>query len=257
MDKKMARIILIALVAVLAACTSPRFSATTFPYQIDEAALKEKPIRTVVIASANVSGEPTRYHLQQPSGRVDRLVSNYLQENGFKVAPGYRFDNAWNQALRTHGELYDPTTGRVDPQTWQAVMVQTVKALAEQGDIDAVVFTDLIEHEVRHNVGLDHLAQWYGVSRKPDTASHDKSITATFDWNKPLKGASLVITIFNTDLKGVFASRGGLDTLQVIDTRDERYVRRKRLLENERYLMEGIQIAFHPFIPMKDYPAAK
>lgn len=258
----MSRIVLAVLLAPMLAltlygCSASRYSDTFFPYELDQAALKEKPIETVVIASANISGEPTRYHLQQPAGRIDKMVASYLDEHGYEVAPGYLFDNAWNQAIRTHGEMYDPTTGRVDPQTWQAVMVQTMAALAEDGKVDAVVFTDVVEHDVVHNVGMEHLAQWWGVSRRPDTLSNAQGVPADFNWNRPLKGASLVITVYRADSKGLFTSRGGLDTLQVVNNKrnDGTYVRRKKLLDNERNLWEGIRLAFHPFIPMADYPA--
>jgi hypothetical protein len=79
------------------------------------------------------------------------------------------------------------------------------------------------------------------------------------DWNQTVKVASLHITVFNIDLEAVFASRGGLDTLQVLDNKGSRtrYVRRKRLLDNDRHIQEGIEIAFHPLIPMKNYPGGE
>jgi hypothetical protein len=241
---------------LLAGCSATVSNTTAFPYQIDSAKLQEKPIRRVIIASVNVSGEPTRYHLQKASSQVDAKVKRYLEANGLQVAPTYLFDNAWNQAIRTYGELYDPTTGRVDGDTWRAVMITTAKALQEEGTIDAIVFTDLIEHDSAHNVGLDHLAQWNGVSRKPGFSSAGQTSVSDMDWNQTVKVASLGISIFTVNLEGVFSSRGGLDTLQVLDSKASktRYVRRKRILDNDRNVEEGIRLAFHPFIPMKDYP---
>jgi hypothetical protein len=134
-------------------------------------------------------------------------------------------------------------------------MVTTMKAL--QGtDIDAIVFTDVIERDVSHNVGMDHMALWDGVSRKPGFASASASLSEGFDWNKTLKAATLVITIYTVDLEGVFSGRGGLDTLQVINAKDSpaTYVRRRKIFDSDDNLQEGIEIAFHPFIPMKHYP---
>src|SRR5690625_7326193 len=93
----------------------------------------------VALSTANLSGEPTLQHLQQGAGRVHGLVRQYLVRHGYEVVPDHVFDNAWNQAVRTYGNMYDPTTGRVDPQTWRAVMVTTAATLREQGDIDAIV----------------------------------------------------------------------------------------------------------------------
>ncbi|MDX9874560.1 MAG: hypothetical protein RBS88_06585 [Spongiibacteraceae bacterium] len=256
----MSRFFLVVLIAaLLAGCSSASYSPTAFPYEINEERIKEANIRRVIIASANVSGEPTRHHLQQPAARIDRLVKQYLEQNGYQVVDGHHFENAWNQAIRTYGDIYDPTTGRVDGPTWNAVMVETLSALAQRGDVDAVIFTDVIEHEVAHNIGLEHLAQWWGVSRKPHVARQNTQISTDFNWNQPVRAASLVITIYLPDLTGVFASRGGLDTIQSLDGRtgSGRWVRRKNMLESEKELMEGIRLAFHPFIPMQDYPGRR
>lgn len=249
------RIALVALAALICACSSQDYNPTTAPYQIDKTVLAKKAIKRVVIASANVSGEPTRYFLQKPAARIDAKVKQYLEKNGYQVAPNYEFDNAYNQAVRTYGNLYDPTSGRVDPTTWRAVMASTIKAL-QGSNVDAIIFTDLIERDVSHTVGLDHLAMWDGVSRKPGFSTASASLSEGFDWNKQLKAATLVITIYTTDLEGVFTGRGGLDTLQVINAKSTpaTYVRRKNALTNNDNLEEGIAIAFHPFIPMENYP---
>jgi hypothetical protein len=249
------RITLAVIAVAIGACSSYDYNPTTAPYQIDRDVLAKKPIKRVVIASANISGEPTRYFLQKPAARIDASVKQYLEANGYQIAPNYEFDNAYNQAIRTYGNIYDPTSGRVDPTTWRAVMATALQSL-QGGNIDAIIFTDVIERDVTHNVGLDHLAQWDGVSRKPGFSTASASLTEGFDWNKPLKAATLVITIYTTDLEGVFSSRGGLDTLQVINTKSNpaSYVRRKRSLNNDSNIEEGIAIAFHPFIPMKNYP---
>ncbi len=58
------------------------------------------------------------------------------------------------------------------------------------------------------------------------------------------------------ELKRLFASRGGMDATEAIDTRSSkgRYVRRRNMLENENHIKEGIELAFHPFIDMKEWP---
>ena len=58
------------------------------------------------------------------------------------------------------------------------------------------------------------------------------------------------------ELERVFVSRGGMDATEAIDTRSSsgRFTRRRNLLENEHFIMEGVQLAFHPMIEMKDWP---
>ncbi len=257
----MYRLLFLALLALLTACSSSGGLNPVMPtYQYNAEAIQKHPIKKVVIASANVSGEPTRYYLQNAAARVDEMVKTHLQKHGYTVAPNYVFENAWTQAIRTYGDLYDPTTGKVDPATYRAVMISAFKTIKESTDIDAVIFTDVVEVNVTHNVGLDHLAQWDGITRKPKTISAGtNTITGDFNWNQTIRAASLVITVYSSSLEGVFSSRGGLDVLEGIDTKggETTFSRRKRPLDAEDYVQEGIDLAFHPFIKMKDYPEKK
>lgn len=245
------------LLCIFAACsnTNRGDNPTTPKYQINREALQKKPLKKLIIATANISGEPTRYHLQSASVRIDEMVKKYLQDHGYQVAPSYQFENAWSQAIRTYGDMYDPTTGKVDAQTWRAVMITTIKTLKETTDIDAVVFTDVVSLNSAHDVGMDHLAQWDGVRRKPAYSSNTTDMPTDFNWGQTIEVASLAITIYSTDMEGLFSSRGGLDTLQEVNTKNKAtFIRRKRILENDTNIEEGIQLAFHPFIKMKNYP---
>lgn len=258
----MYRFLLLAVVALLTACASSGggLNPDMPPYQINAEALKNHPIKKVVIASANISGGPTLYYLQGAAARIDEMTKNYLQKNGYTVAPNYVFENAWMQAIRAYGDMYDPTTGKVDPTTYRAVMVTAFKTIKESTDIDAVVFTDVVEVNVSHSIGMDHLAQWDGVSRKPKTVSAGTSqITEGFNWAQTIKAATLVTTVYTSSLEGVFSSRGGLDVLEAIDTKggDTTFSRRKRPLDTDDNVQEGIELAFHPFIKMKNYPEKK
>lgn len=260
LESSMHRFLLLIAVTVLTACASSGLNTVMPTYQYNAEAVQKHPIKKVVIASANVSGEPTRYYLQNAAAHVDDQVKTYLQKHGYVVAPNYLFENAWAQAIRTYGDIYDPTTGKVDATTYRAVMFTTFKTIKETTDIDAVIFTDVVEVNVSHSVGLDHLAQWDGVSRKPKTISASTTaIEAGFNWNQTIKAASLVVTVYSAALEGIFSSRGGMDILEGIDTRggDTKFSRRKNPLDSDEYVEEGIQIAFHPFIKMKNYPEKK
>ncbi len=259
MRRPLVRVAIGAVIAVLAACASTSHNPTVFPYEINQTAIAQKPLKKLVIATTNVSGEPTRFYLQKASTRIDEMVKAYLEKHGYQIAPGYVFDNAWNQAVRTYGDMYDPTTGHVDPATWRAVMVTTATTLRDTTDIDAIVFTDVVERDSAHTVGMDHLARWDGVSRKPSMASAGaEGVPEGFDWNQSVKVASLVLTIYSTNMEGLFSSHGGLDTLQTIDTKGEaKFARRKHVLNDDSDIEEGIEIAFHPFIPMRSYPGDK
>lgn len=61
------------LLCIFAACsnTNRGDNPTTPKYQINREALQKKPLKKLIIATANISGEPTRYHLQSASVRID------------------------------------------------------------------------------------------------------------------------------------------------------------------------------------------
>ena len=63
------------------------------------------------------------------------------------------------------------------------------------------------------------------------------------------------IAWFNTELERIFSGEGGMDVTDAVDTRSgTAFVRRRDVLENENHIDEGIALAFHPIITMKNWP---
>ncbi|WP_417765431.1 hypothetical protein [Spongiibacter tropicus] len=251
-------LIVTALMAVItSACSSVSYNPTVYDYFIAKESLAKKPIKKIIIASVNVSGEPTRSMLRDSEGKIDGMVQDYLTANGYQIVPQHIFNNAWQQALLNFGDFYDPTTGKVDQVGWQNVMGATFKSLQEHKEIDAVLFTDLMVHDIQHSAGMKHYARWYGVTREPATEGATASVPSDFNWTQIIKGASLAVTIYSSEGQPLFSSRGGLDTLHAINSRKSQrsFVRRTKILSNSRNIEEGIELGFHPLIPMKRYPA--
>ena len=212
-------------------------------------------IKTVVLPHINL-GSPSRSYLEKEAPRIDGYVSIYLKENGYKVLPQREFKQHWNTALRAFGNPMDPTTGKINLKTFAQIMQSVRDEMVKSSDLDAFIFTDLVEFEVSFSGGLKHLARWDGVSRKPSLQGPGSGVSAEFDWNMQAAVASIQVSVFDTDLKRVFLGRGGMDATEAIDTRSSsgRYVRRRSILENRDNVMEGVQIAFHPFIEFKGWP---
>ena len=244
------------LSSLLLACSgTPTYNPTTFPYEIDQERVAKDDIRTVVIPHVNLGGV-TRNYLEKEAPRIDGYVSTFLKENGFKVLPQREFQQHWNTAVRIYGNPVDPTSGKVNMKAFSQIMQSVRDEMAKNTDLDAFVFTDLIEFEVPFSGGLKHLARWDGVSRKPSLQGPGSGVSADFDWNMQAAVASIQISIFDTELKRVFLGRGGMDATEAIDTRSStgRYKRRRNILENKVHVMEGIQLAFHPIIEMPGWP---
>jgi hypothetical protein len=244
------------LSALLVACAgTPTYNPTTYPFDINQEELAAKPVKNVVIAHVNLGGY-SRNYLEKEAPRIDADVTAYLRENGFKVLSQREFKQHWNAAVRAFGVPVDPTSGKTNMKTFAQIMQSVRDQMVKSSDLDAFIFTDLIELEVSFSGGLKHLARWDGVSRKPSLQGPGSSVSADFDWNMQAAVASIQISIYNAELQRLFAGRGGMDATEAIDTRSSkgRYIRRRNILENEANVMEGIRLALHPFIVMEDWP---
>lgn len=245
-----------AAVFILAACASgPTHNPTVFPFEINREALAAKPVKTVVITHVNI-GAPSRNYLDEVTPVLDGRVATYMERNGYKVLPQRAFRQHWNTAVRAFGDPVDPTTGRVNMKTFSQLMQSVRDRMQEETDLDAFVFTDLVELETPFNGGLKHLARWDGVTRRPSLQGPGSGVSGDFDWNMPASVVSLQVTIFDMELQRLFVSRGGIDATDSIDTRSSsgQYVRRRNILDNGAHIYEGIRLAFHPLIEMEDWP---
>lgn len=250
------RIFLIISLAFLASCSSTSsYNPTTFKYEINQEILAGKTLKKVVFANVSLSAPPPSY-LTKQNRKIRAMTKDFLQKNGYTLLPDYHFENAWKQANRTFGDIFDPTTGEIDINAWRGAMTTLGKAIREQTDADLIIFTDLIVHDVQHTGGMHHMARWYGVNRKPSIIGNDSAMPAGFDWTQAIKAASLMVTIFDPNLNRLFSSRGGIDTLYALNIKSSTpsFVRRKKMLSNNKNIEEGIRLAFHPFITMKNYP---
>jgi hypothetical protein len=248
--------VLAALSLALFACSStPTYNPTTYPFEIDKERLAADKVSTVVIAHVNLGGV-SRNYLEKEAPRIDASVRSYLKENGFKVLSQRVFQQHWNTAVRAYGNPVDPSSGKTNMKAFVQIMQSVRDQMAKTTDLDAFIFTDLVELQVAFSGGLKHIARWDGVSRKPSLQGPGSGVSGDFDWNMQAAVASIQISIYDMELKRLFSGRGGMDSTEAIDTRSSkgRYIRRRNILENKDNVMEGIRLAFHPFIEMKDWP---
>lgn len=246
---------LLLMTTLLPGCGSTEYNETVYPYQFNKELFdKEKPKR-LILATVNFAGTPTKSTLENAARRIDADIKAYLQSAGYEIVDDYIFDNAWNQAQRSHESIYDPTTGRVNVDTWRTVIIETAAQL-KKDRIDAVVFTDVIEELVQHDRTSNHYARWNGVTRKPATQGTGDGVPVDFNWSERIKAATLVVNIYSINLKGMFNSQAGIDTLQAVDLKlsNPGWVRRKKILDDDDHIEEAIKLAFHPLIPISNYP---
>lgn len=246
------------LLTMLNACGSATvgggYNATT-PSNVFESAVFEKlDSRVVVIASVNL-GVPSRNYLAKREQFLDARVTEYLESAGYDVRPQREFSQRWNNAVLIYGDPIDPTTGRVNQKSFIQIVQAVRDQLRQQTDIGSIVFTDIIEKDVYYEQGLNRVTRFDGVTRKPAIQGAGSGVTADFDWSRAVSAATLRVAWFNMDLERMFSGEGGMEVTDAVDTRSgTAFVRRRDVLENENQVDEGIAIAFHPVIPMKNWP---
>jgi hypothetical protein len=200
-------------------------------------------------------GGPSRNYLTKREAFVDARVQEYLEDAGYEVRPQREFAQRWNNAILIYGDPIDPTTGRVNQKSFIQIVQAVRDQLREQTDIGSIVFTDIIEKDVYYEQGLNRVTRFDGVTRKPAVQGAGSGVTAEFDWSRPVAAATLRVAWFNMNLERLFSGEGGMDVTDAVDTRSgTAFVRRRDVLENENHIDEGIAIAFHPVIPMKNWP---
>jgi len=254
------RMISIVLISVsvttfVSSCATTReYNPTTSPNELKADVLAKGPIKNVVIANVNI-GSPSRNYVERSEAMIDGRVAAYLKSNGYNVLPQREFAQRWENAKLIYGDPVDPTTGRVNTKTF-IQMIQAVRdEMLERTQVDAIMFTDLIEHDVVVGGGMNHVARFHGVTRKPPLKGAGDGVSADFDWGAAVAAISIQISIYDKDLDQLFVGIGGIDLSDAIDTRTgSGWTRRKDVLENESFIDEGIQLALHPLIKMANWP---
>ena len=246
------------LITLLVACGSATvgggYNVTTPTNIFDEGLFSQLESDVVVIANVNLGG-PSRNYLQKRELFVDQRVEEYLESAGYTVRPQREFAQRWSNAILIYGDPIDPTTGRVNQKSFIQIVQAVRDQLREQTDITSIIFTDIIEKDIYYEQGLNRITRFDGVTRKPAIQGAGSGVTSEFDWSRAVAAASMRVAWFNMDLGRVFSGEGGMEVTDAVDTRSgTAFVRRRDVLENDNHIDEGLAIALHPAIPMKNWP---
>jgi len=240
------------IAATLSACASgPIGGGTLFEAKLEPKLQDKTQYKNLIIATVNY-GKPSRNYLEEYEPLIDGYVEAALVKAGYNILPSSLFASAWQDAVRKWGSPYDETTGRLN-QAFNYAVAETIKALNESTEVDAIVFTNLMEQQVYFSPTGSHTTHFLGVTRKPSTKGGD-GITADFDWIQAVDAVGLYIwTLDAEDFSLLFNGAGGIEVTETLDLKPAtpRWVRTKRVLDNETYIEEGLELALHPWIPSK------
>lgn len=242
---------------LLCACTnspSDNVAATAFPYTIASAEVGADQYPRVLIAPVNF-GKPSRKYLRPYESRIDEFVRDYLKEANFQLVSSAVFEDEWKAGVRRFGDPYNPTTGKINQNSFAKTLHYVFENLRARGNVDAVIFTDLIERQVSYGASVNRVARWDGVSRKLSTQGPGSGVPSDFNWAQQVEAVSLWVNVFDMQLAPLFQSAGGIEVTQALSIKSTpKFIRRRSLLANRRHIEEGVALAFHPLVMMKSYP---
>ena len=239
----------------LSACQNTQLNDTLYPFSLNNEKIASSPINKVAVAHVNF-GAPSKKYLRDEQGKIDNYVKKQLIDGGYTVASNALFQQAWRKAIRQYGQPYDNYTSQINQRSFIRVMFSVLQEIKNNSDIDAIVFTDLIERQVSFSNGSNRTARWDGVSRKPKIKGAGTGVSQGFDWMQTVPAVSILVTIYHADGQRLFQSAGGIEITRMIDPHrgNGRFVRRENIFNSPSHIRKGVALALHPFAVMDDYP---
>ena len=151
--------------------------------------------------------------------------------------------------MRNWGEPYNPGTGKLNDTVFQYVLSETVKALAAEGRVQAIVFTNLEELQVYFSPSGNHQAHFLGVTRRPSSRGGD-GVSADFDWVQGVDAVGLYVNVFDLKLQRLYNGAGGIEVTEYLNLKPStpRWTREKTVLDNESFINEGLDLALKPWL---------
>ena len=240
----------------IVSCSTNNYNPTVFEYDYNTVAQKSQPIKNIMIIPINF-GVPSRHYLKKHEKDIDKHVETYLKDNDYSIISNRAFLNLWKKAIRQHGDMFNPNTG-MHTQAFKPALIKTITHIfTNTPQLDAVIFTDLISVPVKYQNTSNRTAQWLGVQRKVKVEGLGSGVSGSFNWNQSVDGTALAIRLFNREQQQVLYNIGGLQIAQalVVKNNGGDFRRRRDLFHKTKEVAEGIAIAFHPLIDMKNYPS--
>ncbi|MDG2473123.1 MAG: hypothetical protein P8M71_08445 [Pseudomonadales bacterium] len=250
------RLFLLALCGCfLFACQSTQLNNTLYPFYLNNEKIASSPVNKVAVAHVNFDA-PSKKYLRHEQGKIDNYVKKQLINSGYTIASNALFQQAWRKAIRQYGQPYDNYTSQINQRAFIRVMFSVLQEIKNNSDIDAIVFTDLIERQVSFGIGSSRTARWDGVSRKPKIKGAGAGVSQGFDWMQTVPAVSILLTIYHVDGQRLFQSAGGIEITRMIDPHrgNGRFVRRENIFSSPSHIRKGVALALHPFAVMDDYP---
>jgi hypothetical protein len=222
--------------------------ATVYKAELDPRLQDKAQFGRLVIATVNL-GKPSRGYIVPHEAAIDQKVAARLREAGYEVLPNEVFASGWREGVRAWGEPYNPTTGKLNQNAFFAVLQVAMKYVAENSNAQAVVFTNVEESQEYFSPFGTHNAHFLGVTRRPQSRGGE-GVPAGFDWVQGVDAVSLYVNVLDLQIKSLFKGAGGIEMTETLDLKGStpRWMRSKKILDNEGFIDEGVTLALRPWI---------
>jgi len=233
--KRTTRIAALAWLAVLAfasACTTPYD-----PFKIPASEVRER-VQTIALAPLQVSAG-----LSDPAAtraKFEPLVAAQLRASGFRVVAADAMESLWQAAAADVGELYDPITGEVNPERFEAVESAVYRDLESKHDVDAVLYTFVLRYDLHLTRRKVNVCGTTDVIYWPETTLGAPNSTTM------VRIVCFSARLFDMEERELYAIYSGLETLETF-ARQTRAIRPKaeRLQDPER-IRKAVEEALEP-----------
>jgi hypothetical protein len=189
--------------------------ATYDPFRIPADELRQR-VRTIAIVPLRVSAGVADRALARE--RIEPLVAARLAAGGFQVVGADEVDRLWREAVAEVGDLFDPVTGELDEERFQAV-------------------EDAVHHQLRTERGVDamlwmrvHAVELYLTGAKATFCGTTDAVywsgegLGIFESTTLVLASCLTTTLYDMEERELYAIRSGLETIETYarQTRSER-----------------------------------
>lgn len=170
--------------------------------------MHERGVRTVALAPLRV--EAGVADPQRARAELEPRVTARLVAAGFEVVPSTVLDRLWRSAVDEVGAVYDPVTGKLDRERYDAVQASVQHELRLRHHVDAVLRTSVVAVQFYMPAPI---LWFYGTSSPLYWPPPDEKFSR-------MEQATLAVVscldLRLTDLEDreLYTDRGGLETLE-------------------------------------------
>ncbi|HUK01071.1 MAG TPA: hypothetical protein VLW26_02220 [Steroidobacteraceae bacterium] len=199
------------------------------------------------------------------SAAVESLVSDYLRRAGFDVVGSAGYSKIRDELNHRVGGVYDPVSGNVKREQWNAVQTNALRESVETERLDGFVAMGISS---RKAFFTRDSAQWDGVSerttgRLPGNAVVEFFNAGSNNMTGTLPGYSVAVEIVNTEGKMIWSRYGAIQLAAYADTRKAKgainsflFVKPDDLFKDHARLERAVRIATLPLVHTPEEIAA-